>query len=239
MRKGKFFLLALSVVTALAILPVSTASASSSGLTLIKTEEHEFKGEVFQIQTLKDGDGIEYTRIPTPVENKVEIAEYVENLKNPSKIVPFAGTTDWTRNISNSSSNATVSMTTSGETYFSLIPPITEDTLTINQGSMTGYWFGSGNADKIVLSYKYEFSALLITLSFPPMLVKDSSTLSWTSLPIEDEWNVTAQTETATGKSRFQMNGVTITAYADVYKGNNVYKPKASTYVMYSSPNHE
>lgn len=239
--KKKVLTVLSSIAIALAALPTYSVNASENlSSTLIKTEQYELKGESFEVETWQDQFGIEMITIPTDVVNKVEVAEFVTELySSKPKIQPYGIFDYWSKSLygeASNSANAVSELTTSGYTEHAFLFPATAHVLAIDEGDLKVSWLGAGYPDKIVITYNYNFSATSLTISYPPSLELKNKIVSYTSLPVEDEWYVLTTTEAASGQSRTFLNGVTITAGGDIYKGSYIYKPRASKYVSFEAP---
>ncbi|MBU5349153.1 hypothetical protein [Paenibacillus lautus] len=222
-------------------LPINFVNAdSNSGLTLVQTKSYELNGEQFEVETWRDVYGNEIHSIPTNVENKSEVSEYVKNLisdeNEANKIsyedevfTPLANTElfAWTKPylsaVDHVNNNARVELRTSGYNEYNH-PGDIVNTMAVNNGTMRGEWLGAGTADKIVLRYSYEFTGGTITISYPPSLQKSGTTVSWSSDPVPNVWFLNTSTEAARANS-ILFSGLNIKAASDIYKGSNIYKP--------------
>lgn len=223
-------------------MPLSYASANEdSSPTLIDTKTYEVKGEKFDLQTWVDKYGNKTFTIPSEVQNKEIVSEYVDGLLEKEPTFSTFGTKyDWTRSGVNemiayapNSSSAKINWATNGYSELAYLYPITTNVMKVNSGSLKTSWLGTGNADKIVLSYKYKFNGVTLSISYPPALTGSSDTVSWTSLPVTGTWYVNTTSEAASAESRTSITSTELTASSDIYKGSNIYRPKVESKVSF------
>ncbi|MDQ0659680.1 hypothetical protein [Paenibacillus sp. W2I17] len=222
--------------------PLSYASAKeNSSLTLIDTKSYEVEGEAFDVQTWLDEYGNKTFTIPSEVKNKELVSEYVDNLLEKEPTISTFGTKyDWSRSGVNelnafapNSSSAKITWATNGYSELAYLYPITTNVLKVDSGSLKTSWLGTGNADKIVLSYKYRFNGVTLSISWPFAVTPNSDTVTWTSLPQTGTWYLNTTSESATAESRTSITSVLLTASSDIYKGSNIYRPKVESKVSF------
>ena len=237
-RKGIISLCCAVLLT----VPLSYASASeNSSLTLIDTKSYEVEGEAFDVQTWLDEHGNKTFTIPNEVKNKELVSEYVDSLLEKEPTISTFGTKyDWTRSgvkeliaYAPNSSSAKINWATNGYSELAYLYPITTNVMKVNSGSLKTEWLGTGIADKIVLSYKYKFNGVTVSISYPPAVTGSSDTVSWTSLPVTGTWYANTTSEAAAAESRTSITSVNLTASSDIYKGSNIYRPKVESKVSF------
>lgn len=203
-------------------------SNQATGLSLVATEFLNYEGEHFELVTWQATDGTIYNTIPTEVKNKKDIAEFVDNYLKEDQISTFASTDDWSENYDESERDGRLQWYLSGYYEASLIPPITAHKRVINDGLMVASYGGSGNADKILLSYSYTFNGLTLSISAPPSLTKSGDKVSWKSQPVTNEWYVSTPSLGAKAESRTMTFDTDIVGEAEIYKGSYIYRPNVS-----------
>ncbi|MGG4553406.1 hypothetical protein, partial [Paenibacillus humicus] len=222
-------------------LPFSNASAAGKSTMVLKeSANYELNGEEFEVQTWEDLYGQQTLLVPTEVQNKTEVARFVDNLLKKGTAIPNKGSSirpygqlyNWTRSdlagYASNSKDAKLTWSTSGYGEVAYLYPITTHVNAVKAGTLRSTWLGSGNADKIVVSYSYKFNGVTVSLSYPPSLTASSNTVSWTSLPVTSTWYVNSTSEAASAESRTMLTSVDLTATSDIYKGSNIYRPKIS-----------
>lgn len=222
--------------------PLSYASAKeTSSLTLIDTKSYEVEGETFDVQTWLDDYGNKTFTIPSEVKNKELVSEYVDKLLEKEPTISTFGTKfDWSRSgvkelnaYAQNSSSAKITWATSGYSELAYLYPITTNVLKVDSGSLKTSWLGTGNADQIVLSYKYKFNGVNLSISWPFTISPGSDTVEWSSLPKTGTWYINTTSESASAESRIGLGSVELTATSDIYKGSNIYRPKVESKVNF------
>ncbi|MBN3525181.1 hypothetical protein [Paenibacillus apiarius] len=235
----KTFLLVLSCFAFLSISSSGFAAEDDfkkMSLEKVNTTQHEILGEKFELITWKDDKGNLIHTIPTKVKNKQAVAGYADEIiKNNTeeKIVPLGTVRNWSHNLKGSSTDSRINWKISGYNEEAYLYPITTNKMKIHDGIINTHYMGSGNADKIVVSYSYTFSGTTISISYPPALEKKENKVSWTSLPIENQWYAVTESHGAEGNSRTFLHGTDIETSADIYKGSLIYRPRITKHISY------
>ncbi|NEZ45529.1 hypothetical protein [Paenibacillus alvei] len=227
----------------------SSSSFAANGKLVQKgSDEYEVQGEKFEVLTWLDNDNgsLMYT-VPTKVKNKQAVAQFVDELagkkSNHRENPPFSTLgfkTKWSRDLTGYATNnndAKITWKTSGYNESAFFYPITTQEMVVNEGTVSAYWNGSGNADKIVLSYQYKFTGLNVVLSFPPALQEIGDTVKYTSSPIEDQWYLITTSESGKAETRGVFTGSELKTNADIYKGGYIYRPTIETKISFSEGN--
>lgn len=129
----------------------------------------------------------------------------------------------WNRTMNGSdTTNANARWQTSG--YRDVrIPPLW-DKHRVNNGSLRANYNGSGNADRIILSYSYTFNGYVGTYSFAPGLTRSSKTVSWRSAPVSNRSYLSTTSLWAEG-SALVLNNLELRSTPEIYKGSRIYRP--------------
>ncbi|CAM4509685.1 hypothetical protein P4H94_11930 [Paenibacillus macerans] len=235
----KFFKVFAALALFVSLVPLSVGSAAESQESApakVKTESLNYAGEDFELVTWKNNDGSIYYTIPTKVKNKEKIAEYTNNYIKGKEFSVQGFKNDWSERYEDWDRDGKIQWSISGFNEEAYLYPVTQNRAVINDGLILASYAGSGNADKIIVSYSYTFNGTGVDLSYPPTLKKSSSKVYWTSDPIEDEWYVSTPSRGAEGKSRFLIFDTDIEASADIYKGSYIYRPSVSETIGYPLP---
>jgi hypothetical protein len=202
----------------------------SSEPVLLRTEHLIYSGEKFDLLEWKATDGTVFYTVPTEVENKDEISQYVnkyiEKDQNLNRIVPMGAKLDWEEEYDRSSGDGRIQWTVKGFSENAIFAPITQSQRVIHDGLLLGSYQGKGNADKIYLRYSYTFNGMSLSISYPPSLNPSGDKVYWESkAPVTNSWYFSTTTIGAKAESRFPMSPTDINAEAEIYKGSYVYRP--------------
>ncbi|OBY76398.1 hypothetical protein BBG47_27355 [Paenibacillus sp. KS1] len=226
----------------------SSSFAANGKLVQKSSDEYEVLGEKFEVLTWVDNDNgsLMYT-VPTKVNNKQAVAQFVDELagkktnygEEPSHST-LGFKTNWSRDLTGyatNSNDAKITWKTSGYNEDAFFYPITTQEMVVNEGNISAYWNGSGNADKIVLSYQYKFTGFNVVLSFPPALQEIGDTVKYTFSPVDDQWYLITTSESGKAESRGLFTGADLKTNADIYKGGYIYRPTIETKVKFTDGN--
>lgn len=212
----------------------SYATASSSNEvekapTIVSTENLNYAGEDFELVKMQASDGTFYYTIPTEVENKGVITDYVNNhLKdelNPDRMSIMGTTFPWSESYDKSDREGRLQWNVSGFHENAYLAPITANRKVINDGQFLASFGGSGNPDKIYVSYSYTFKGTTLSISAPPSLNEKNDKITWKSDAYTGTWFASGKTLGAEASSRTLMYNTDIAAEAEIYKGSYVYRP--------------
>ncbi|MGG3452702.1 hypothetical protein [Paenibacillus rhizolycopersici] len=232
----KFIKIFTALLLFVSLVPISVGLAAEnqeSGPDKVMTEKLNYEGESFELVTWKNNDGSIYYTIPTEVKNKEKIAEFTNNYIKGKEFSTQGFKHDWSEFYEEWERDGKIQWSVSGYNEEAYLAPITQNRAVINDGSILASYAGSGNADKIIVSYSYTFNGTGVDISYPPTLKKESSKVYWNSDPVPDVWYVSTPSKGAEGKSRFLILDTDIEASADIYKGSYIYRPSVSDTIGY------
>lgn len=225
-RHALLVLLSLTLIFALTPLDLANAK-SNSDLTLIENKTYELNGEQFILETWEDANGnLSYT-IPTEVNDKASVSEFTDKLlQEKSPITPQGEIYNWYRDdMKEYDRKADLSWSTRGFSDWAYLYPATANVMGVKKGKIKATWQGRGNADKIVVNYRYTFKGTTLILSAPPSISFGDDVVDWTSEPFENTWYTNIPTEAASVSSRTFITGINLYARADIYVGSDLYRP--------------
>lgn len=199
------------------------------------TENLNYGGEDFELVKWQANDGSIYYTIPTEVKNKEKIAEYANNyVEGEGNKISTRGTKNtWTEVYENDDRDGRIQWSVGGFNEDAYLYPITANRAVIEDGNILTNFYGSGNADKIIVSYSYVFNGTTVGVSYPPSLNSSSNKVYWSSSAITNQWYVSTKTYGAEGSSRTLYFDTDIEASADIYKGPNIYRPRVTDTIGY------
>lgn len=234
LKKSALMLTSVFIAASLALPSNFAAAQENSGLTLLETNSYEKNGEQFDLQTWTDENGIKTYTVPTEVNNKKEVSEFVSELVKEKEMglsafsIAANSYGSWSKPLLQGRDGDSGSYwNVSGQNDRDIYGTVGLLRMGIDKGYFTINWYGSGTPSKIVSSYSYQFNGGTVTISAPPSMYKSGKTVSFRSEPVSNTWNLTTTSEAASATSVLFAN-TDIKAGGEVYVGSRIYQPISS-----------
>lgn len=243
MKKSINLSLGLALALGITVFPTMSYAdeEETEGYEKVSTEEHEVAGEEFNLEKWQNPDGTTIYTIPTEVENKEEITDYVDEItedsnestpfKTASQVEAEAGVPiKWSYSGLSNTDSGKAKIVTGASGYSN---HVVNEKMAVNKGGkIEGWYLPNAVADSIKLRYSYNFSGTVLSISKSPSLTMQNSTVSWAGPTIKKQFYSKTSYEPASA-SGIAMFSTTIKTSAEVVKGGIIYRPSTTKKISF------